>query len=85
MKVYGISTDSVAAQLMFHEEQELNFPLLSDPDASATRKYGILRGNFANRVTFILDEKGVLRHVDTNVKVRSHGEDLILKLEELQG
>ena len=68
----------------FAEEQKLNFELLSDPDASATQKYGILRGNYANRVTFVLDEKGVLRHIETQVKVKTHGEDLLSVIEELR-
>ena len=85
--VFGVSLDSVEDQAAFHAQQELNFRLLSDPDGSAAAKYGVLPegGRFANRVTFILDEKGVLRHIDDKVQVDRHGEDLIELVEQLRG
>jgi peroxiredoxin len=39
---------------------------------------------FARRVTFVLDEKGVVRHVDENVQVDSHGADLVRVIGELR-
>lgn len=74
-------------QAKFHAEQELNFPLLSDPDGSAATKLGALRpgAGWTNRVTFVVDEKGVLRYRDDQVDVDSHGEDLaelVLRLRE---
>jgi peroxiredoxin Q/BCP len=82
--VYGVSFDSVVEQAQFAKEQELTFPLLSDPDGSAALKYGVHAGGFARRVTFIIDEKGNLRHVDTGVQVATHGDDLIERVYELQ-
>lgn len=86
VRVVGLSLDSVADQARFHEEQELNFPLLSDPDGSAAAKYGALAGDapFANRITYVLDPEGVLRAVDDRVQVDSHGTDLALLVAELQ-
>jgi peroxiredoxin Q/BCP len=85
--VLGISLDSVADQARFHGEQELNFTLLSDPDGSAASKYGVLSGNgrFAARATFVIDPAGVLRAVDQDVQVTSHGEDLIELVKRLRG
>jgi len=61
----------------FAKAQELNFKLLSDPDGSVARKYGVLTARgYANRVTFVIDDKGVLRHIDQQVKVDSHGIDI---------
>ncbi len=86
VRVFGISLDSVKKQAEFHEKQELNFPLLSDPDGSAAAKYGVLPkgGSYAKRVTFVIDPKGVLRAIDDKVNVQSHGEDLIELVETLQ-
>ena len=39
---------------------------------------------FARRVTFVLDDKGVVRHVDQAVKVDTHGADLLTLLEDLR-
>ena len=83
--MYGLSTDSVADLSIFAEEQELNFKLLSDPDGSAAKKYGVMTSRgFANRITFVLDDKGVLRHIEKKVQVKSHGDDLISVIKKLK-
>ncbi len=83
--VYGVSLDDVQDMKAFAEAQKLNFKLLSDPDGGVARKYGVLAkgARWAGRVTFLIDDEGVLRHVDDGVQVKSHGEDLLLKVEEL--
>jgi len=68
----------VKSQAAFAEKQELDFKLLSDPDGSAATKYGVLMNGrpFAMRRTFVIDDKGILRHIDEKVDVRNHGSDL---------
>ena len=85
MKVFGISFDSVEDNKKFADKFDFNFPLLSDPDGSAGAEYRVLpaKARFTSRVTFIIDEKGVLRGIDDRVQVSSHGEDLIEMIEEL--
>jgi peroxiredoxin Q/BCP len=87
VKVYGLSLDDVAALAAFHRDQQLGFPLLSDPDGSVARKYGVLMAArpMASRVTFVLDEKGVLRHVTDKVDVSKHGSDLATLIGKLRG
>jgi len=86
VNVYGLSLDDVAAMKKFHTDQELNFSLLSDADASAAAKYGVLsQRGFANRVTFVVDEYGVVIYVDESVDVSAHGSDLAGKIAELKG
>jgi len=79
VQVLGLSLDDVQAQAKFVEQQKLNFPLLSDPDGSAAGKLGALMKDkpYAARVTFVIDDKGVLRLRDEGVKVDSHGKDLV--------
>ncbi len=84
MKVYGASLDDVSSLAKFAQDQELAFPLLSDPDGSAADKYGVRRGRFTRRVTFVIDPKGVLRLIDESVDVSTHGSDLAEKIYELQ-
>lgn len=87
MKVYGISFDDVASQAAFRKAQKLQYQLLSDPDGSVAQKYGVaMRGRpYARRVTFVIDEKGVLRHVTKKVDVQNHGDDLVQLIEKLRG
>jgi len=84
--VLGISVDSVKDQALFHKEKKLNFPLLSDPDGSAARKYHVLPKNasYTKRITFVIDPKGILRYVDEKVDVKNHADDLLEVLQELQ-
>ena len=86
VRVFGLSLDSVAKQKEFHEREELNFPLLSDPDGSVAWKYGTAGPgeDYARRVSFVIDPEGVLRAIDTEVDVTRHGEELIELIESLQ-
>ena len=45
--MYAASLDDVASLAKFAEDQELNFPLLSDPDGSAGAMYDVLRTRHA--------------------------------------
>lgn len=85
--VAGISLDDVSSQRSFHEAQKLNFPLLSDPDGSVAAKYGALLADkpYSARVTFVIDDKGILRHADGKVNVASHGADLAGVVRGLRG
>ena len=87
VEVFGISVDDVASQAAFAKAQELNFTLLSDPDGSVATKYDVMWAGrpFTKRVTFVIDDKGVLRARDEKVNVRQHGEDLIQRIRELKG
>ena len=86
VRVFGISFDDVASQAAFAKAQKLNFTLLSDPDGSVAKKYGVMMGRrrFARRRTFVIDDKGVLRHIARKVDVRKHGEELAKIIRKLQ-
>lgn len=73
-------------QKSFCEAQKLNFPLLSDPDGRVARQYGVLPEGrrAASRVTFVIDFKGVIRHIDAKVNVAQHGKDLLNAIKKLQ-
>ena len=84
--MYGISLDSVNEQARFAEEHDLGFPLLSDPDGSGASKYGVplIQGRYASRMTFVIDPAGVLRHIDREVRVDTHGADLLALIDRLR-
>jgi peroxiredoxin Q/BCP len=70
----------------FAEAQKAPYRMLSDPDGSVAAKYGVLdpSGKYAQRVTFVLDDQGVVRKVLDKVEVKTHGEDLALLIDELK-
>ena len=82
-----MSLDDVASQARFAKEQSLNFPLLSDPDGSASGRLGVLMADkpYTQRITVIVDDKGVVRLVETKVNVESHGKDLVEAIRKLKG
>lgn len=84
--VYAISLDEVQALAKFAKKQSLGYRLLSDPDGSAARKYGALgkRGRWASRMTFIVDDQGILRYAFEKVGVRSHGADVVAQITALK-
>lgn len=85
VRVLGISRDGVADQSKFAEECGLEMGLLSDPDGSATTKFDVAYEGrpFSQRVTFVIDPKGVIRMRDEDVEVRTHGKDLVAALRDL--
>ena len=85
IKVIGISKDSVASHLKFAEKYSLPFSLLSDPELSAIKAYGVwqekkLYGKVSFgvvRTTFIIDENGIIEHVMEKVKPDTNAAEIL--------
>ena len=68
-QVVGISVNDPFSLRGFHEDNALNFPLLSDYAREAVKAYGVELPNFAGlngytvakRSVFVIDREGVLR------------------------
>ncbi len=65
--------DSPAANAAFAKQIGVKFPLLSDPDGLIERRYGVLiqkqnikgvQYALARRTTFVIDRRGIIRHVE---------------------
>ena len=65
--VFGISVDSTWANAAFRKQMGLDFPLLSDFKKDYARSLGVLDENSgtARRFTFVLDDQGIVRHIDS--------------------
>lgn len=73
--VVGISFDTVEANAEFARREGFAFPLLSDPDRTAALAYGACadkRARYADRVTFVVDERGNVERVYDQVDPRDH-------------
>ena len=64
-EVLGISSDSEQSHLKFAEKYNLPFPLLSDAGGAVRQQFKVPKslGLLPGRVTFVIDKKGVIRHV----------------------
>lgn len=84
VQVLGVSTDGVKAHENFKNKYELNFPLLSDKSKDIISSYGVESDyGSARRITFLIDKKGVVRHVWMKVKTASHSDEVLEKVKEL--
>ena len=90
--VLGVSPDTVKDVKRFHDKQSLNFTLLADEDHAVAERYGVWAektmygktywGNL--RATFILDEEGVVRHVIPKASPKTHDDEVLAALADLQ-
>ena len=86
--VIGVSRDSVASHTKFAEKYSLPFILLSDPELTAIKAYGVwkekkLYGKVSMgvaRTTFIIDENGVIADVMEKVKPDTNAAEILAKL-----
>ncbi|BDQ01802.1 peroxiredoxin [Ignavibacterium sp.] len=71
--VLGISVDSKDDIKDFIQENNLNFPLLSDEKKEVSKAYGVLNNlGLANRITFIVDKEGKIAEIIREVDVQKH-------------
>ena len=85
-EVIGISSDSVELHRSFAAEHELPFTLLSDEGGKVRKLYGASStfGLFPGRVTYVLDEEGVVRHIfSSQLGVEKHVEEALEALRSM--
>ena len=70
-EVLGISVDSLYTLAKYKEEQQLNFPLLSDFNKDVSKAYGSLYETFGfemrgvtKRSAFLIDKEGIIRYAE---------------------
>lgn len=84
-EVVGVSTDSEKSHQSFIEKHDLPFTLLADTDKELVAAYDVwgdkvlygkkYKGVF--RTTFIINEKGVIEQVITDVDTEAHAEQIL--------
>lgn len=92
VKPFGISVDSLHSLRKFKEEQDLNFPLLSDFNKEVSILYGSLYDTFgfgmrgvSKRSAFLIDEDGVVQYAEVleNAGLQPNFVEIEVKLREL--
>ena len=92
-QVFGISRDSLKSHQNFITKQNLPFRLLSDPDCALLKPLGAfgMKSMYGRdfegilRSTFLIDPKGIIRHVWPKVSVKGHVQDVMDTLAKLKG
>ena len=88
--VLGVSCDREASHARFADKFHLTFPLLSDPEASVCKAYGVYKQKSMygrtywgiERTTFIIDEQGRIARIFPKVSVDGHTEAVLQALRE---
>lgn len=89
--ILGVSTQDSASHQKFTDKYKLNFPLLADTDRAVGKAYGTIGGGgllsaakamvgMADRITFIVDEKGKIAHVIDSPDTKNHAEEVLALL-----
>ncbi len=60
-QVLGLSGDSLVTHAKFADEYNITFPLITDKDNHIKDMYG------RNRITYLIDKKGVIRFIQAGV------------------
>jgi thioredoxin-dependent peroxiredoxin len=82
--ILGVSRDDCLSHAEFRDKHGLSIGLLSDPEGEVCRRYGVLqekemdgvRKECLVRSTFVIDKKGVIRHVAYGVNPRHHAQEI---------
>jgi peroxiredoxin Q/BCP len=89
-EVIGVSADTVESHRAFATHYNLPFTLLSDMDNDVRKMYGAesTLGFIPGRVTFVIDKRGVVRHVfSSQLQPEKHVQEarqILIKLNEAE-
>ncbi len=89
--VIGVSPDDQSSHKKFSEKQQLPFVLLDDNNKKIIEKYGVWgeKQMYGNkylgllRTTFLIDEKGIIKHIFHKPKSKEHSQEILKKIKEI--
>ncbi len=84
-RVVAVSTDDAAQVRAFATQLHLPFPVISDTSRQIALSFGAVQSatDAPSRLSFLIDKSGVVRWIDTDVHVATHGTDVLAKIHEL--
>lgn len=90
--VFGVSRDDVLSHQAFRDEHGLTVQLLADTEEEVCRLYDVIQEKIVDghtkfcllRSTFVIDKKGVVRHILQDVNPRAHVNEVLKVCKEMQ-
>jgi peroxiredoxin Q/BCP len=86
-EVIGVSADSSESHRQFAGRHRLPFHLLSDTDGSLRARYGVPKtlGLIPGRVTYLIDQQGIVRHIfSSQLQPARHVDEALRVLKEIR-
>jgi peroxiredoxin Q/BCP len=83
--VFGVSRDDVLSHQAFRDKHGLTVNLLADTEEEVCRLYDVIQEKIVDghpkfclsRSTFVIDKKGVVRHILLDVNPKAHVEEVL--------
>lgn len=83
--ILGVSADSAKRQQNFKTKNKLPFPLLADEEKEVINAFGVWgpkkfmgrEYNGIHRLTFVIDENGIIENIITKVKTKDHASQIL--------
>ena len=90
-EVYGISKDNLESHDKFRDKYKIKFDLLADEELKLLKKYKVWgKKKFMGREfmgtirsTYLIDKKGKILKIWSNVKVKDHAKDVLETLKSI--
>lgn len=91
--ILGVSSDTCESHQKFIDDKQLTIVLLSDPDASMQKDYGVWKPlKFMGkeylgtvRTTFLINPQGTIVKIWPKVEFKGHAEDVLSQLRNAKG
>ena len=91
-QIYGVSKDDIKSHNKFKEKYKIKFDLLADDKIKIVKSYNVwAKKKFMGkefmgivRSTFLIDPKGKIIKIWSNVKVKDHAQDVLNTLKNIQ-
>ena len=91
--VIGVSRDDCLVHEEFRDKHGLSLRLLSDTDCEVMKKYQVMTEQpfngssrpCVNRSTFVIDKKGVVRHILRDLNPREHAAAVLKLVRQIHG
>ena len=91
-QIYGVSKDDIKSHNKFKEKYKIKFDLLADDKIKIVKSYNVwAKKKFMGkefmgivRSTFLIDPKGKIIKIWSNVKVKDHARDVLNTLKNIQ-
>ena len=83
--ILGVSADSQKAQAKFKDKYGFQYPLLADENRAVIQAFGVWgpkkfmgkEYDGIHRTTFIIDEKGDIENIISDVKTKEHAKQIL--------
>jgi peroxiredoxin Q/BCP len=91
--IFGVSRDDVLSHAAFRDEHGLTVQLLADTEEEVSRMYEVIAEKTyegrtktcVRRSTFVIDKKGMIRNILSEVNPRNHADEVLKVVKQLNG